>query len=191
MTALKNGAGPDFAQSNPAMFQRMLEFGKRLLAEKDPDKFLALAMDFTMELSGAERGWMMLLKEHGGGIRFETMKNLERKDLETPGFEFSLSVIEKVKADGVPIIRPDDANDACSEASKKLSVICLPLVQDQRMFGFVYLDVRQATGTFAREIFDLVCEFTLFISAAAHGLLEQKQLQGLAAKLKKITGDER
>ena len=71
----------------PAIYKQLFEFGKRLLTEKDVTKLLTNAMDMAIEISGAERGLVILFGEKDQEIRFQTARNLEKKDIENPEFD--------------------------------------------------------------------------------------------------------
>jgi Nif-specific regulatory protein len=176
---------------NPAIYKQLFEFAGRLLIEKDIDRLLTIAMDMAIEISGAERGWLILFNEEDQKIRFQTARNLQKKDIEKPEFEISRTIIDKVKADGIPVCLQnalDDNNFKQSksiESLKVLSVICLPLIQNNIIFGVVYLDNRKLTGVFKPEIFSFIQEFANFISRAAFNALERKHLQTQISDLEK------
>jgi Nif-specific regulatory protein len=164
------------------MFQRLFEIAKRILAESDVDKLLAFAMDQAIELSGAERGLIILFHE-GGETLFEIARNLKKEDIDHPEFEVSRTIVNKVKNEGTPICLCNALEDPGLRQSnsvvrlKILSVICLPLHHDDKIFGVIYLDNRTVRGIFARETCAFLKEFADFISLAAHRALELKRLQ--------------
>ena len=67
---------------NPAQYKQIFEFAKRLLIEKDVNRLLTMAMDMVIEISGAERGWLILFDEENKKIKFQTARNLQKKDIE-------------------------------------------------------------------------------------------------------------
>jgi len=66
---------------------------------------------------------------------------------------------------------------------KILSVICIPLKQQEKTFGVVYLDNRTVKGRFSPEICEFVENFTDFISLAAYSALTQKRLSNQVSAL--------
>ncbi len=138
---------------SPVIYQRLFEVGKHLLAETEIDAMLNNAIDSAIEMASAERGMVILFNEEGDSI-FQTARNLERKDIENPAFQ---------KSDSVMRLRI-------------LSVICLPLMHDDQIFGVVYLDNRKIRSVFKQEIFTLIQEFTNFISLAAYSAWERNKL---------------
>ena len=66
------------------VLERLLELGKRVLAESDLDRVLTAALDGVIELCGAERGMILLFDTEGpeGEVVVETARNLAREDIE-------------------------------------------------------------------------------------------------------------
>lgn len=167
--------------SDKAVYQRLFEIGKRLLAESEVNKLLTIAMDYAIEISRAERG-MIILFDGEGNTLFQTARNLKKQDIDHPEFEISRTIIDKVKAQGTPTCLRNALDDPALRKSnsverlKILSVICLPLNYEGKVFGVVYLDNRTVRGVFKSETCTFIQEFANFISLAAYNALERKQL---------------
>jgi len=176
---------------DPAPYKQLFEFGKRLLTEKDINRLLTAAMDMAIEISGAERGWIILCSEENQEIRFQNARNLQKKDIENPEFETSRTIIDKVRTQGEPVCLQNALDDSAFKKSKSieslkvLSVICLPLIRDNHIFGVVYLDNRKITGVFKPDVFDFIQEFTNFVATAAFSALERQELQNQIFDLEK------
>ncbi len=167
------------------MLERLLELGKKVLAERDLDRMLTAAIDGVIELCGAERGMILLFEpgEADGAVVVETARNLACADIERPEFELSRSILERVRATGEPFWHPNVLDDPSlgDRASVLrlliLSVICQPIRDGGQLLGVVYLDNRSAEGVFAEETARLVASFSEFISLAARHALERRCLQ--------------
>ena len=167
------------------MLERLLELGKRVLAESDLDRVLTAALDGVIELCGAERGMILLFDPEGpeGEVVVETARNLAREDIERPEFEVSRGILRKVRTSGEPFWHPNVLDDPAlgSRASVLrlliLSVICHPIRDGGQILGVVYLDNRSAEGVFSEETAGLVASFSEFISLAARNALERRRLQ--------------
>ncbi|NOY59319.1 MAG: GAF domain-containing protein [Calditrichaeota bacterium] len=162
------------------MENQILELAKRVLAETEVHSVLDHAMDQLIRLSSAERGMVILFDQKGEPL-FETARNLEKEDIENPGFEVSRTIIDKVKAIGKPMCFPNALDEPSMQMSKStmrlkiLSVICLPLIIDSNSFGVIYLDNRTVRGMFTPQIFDLVGSFADFISLSAYNALARRE----------------
>ena len=84
------------------LYQALFKFGRELLIESDIDRVLTKAMDHIIEISGAERG-MIILFDKGGEILFKTARNLTKENIVDPECEVSHMIINKVRTKGVPI----------------------------------------------------------------------------------------
>lgn len=164
------------------MQSRVLEITRTVLAELDVDRVLTVALDGLVELCVAERG-MVLLFDGGGALLFEKARNLERRDIEHPEFEVSKTIIERVRSDGQPYFDPNllaHPVGALSDSVLRLnliSVICLPLVHDGKVFGVVYVDTGNRLRAFTRDTLAAVTTFSEFISLAAYNALERHRLR--------------
>jgi len=162
------------------MLARLLELGKRVLAESDLDRMLTAAIDGVIELCGAERGMILLFEENE--VVVETARNLDREDIERPGFEVSRTILERVRTTGEPFWHPNVLEDpklghrASVLRLLILSVICQPIRHGGQTLGVVYLDNRSAEGVFTEETARLVESFSEFISLAARNALDRRQL---------------
>jgi len=163
-------------------YQQLLTISKELLTQADIDPVLTLSMDRLIEISCAERGLIILFDESGECL-FQTARQLEQKELEQPEFEISRTIIEQVRSREQPLYLPNAMEESSLKKSKSvdelklLSVICLPLIHQKKLFGVIYLDNRTVEGAFQSDTFAFVQSFADFISLAAHQALERKQLE--------------
>ena len=166
--------------------KQILETGKHLILETNISMILQISIDSIIEISNAERGLILLFAENGD-IIFETARHLNKKDIENPKFEISRSIINNVKLKKNAVYLKDAFDEPefnSSESAlrlKILSVIALPLIHNDEIFGVVYLDNRSIRGAFKKDTF--AQEFGEFISAAAFSALEKKKLLNHVEKL--------
>ena len=141
--------------------QQLLNIGKKVLAEPDIDHVLESSMDHLIEISGAERGIILLFNNHGDR-HFQTARNLDKEDIENPKFEISNTIIDNVKLTGEQIFLENALREKYLDKSKSvlrlkiLSVICIPLMHQEKVFGIIYLDNRTIQGRFSSEINQII-----------------------------------
>ena len=187
---LHNENNREYPNKDIALFKRLLDFGKRLLAESDVKQVLQVSIDLIIKLTNAERGMIILFDQDENNI-FETARNLKKEDIESPRFEISNTIINNVKQTSNPICIPNALEDSIFNNSvsveklKILSVICLPLNQKNKLFGVIYIDNRTLAGAFRQKTIDLANEFGDFISLAAFRALELHQMQNRQSELEK------
>ncbi len=166
---------------NPAVANLLIKIGKQLLAESDVDKILPFAMDRAIEISGAERGMIILCNENDEFL-FATARNSNKTDITNPKSEISYTIIHTVIKKGESICltnafdNPMFRNSNSVSRLKILAVICVPLVHNEKIFGTIYLDNRSVTGAFSSEIYSFVKTYTDFITLAAYQAHKQKRL---------------
>ena len=158
--------------ANVEYYKKLIAVGKELLAQTDTNSVLSTAMDQLIAFSRAERG-IIILFDGRGEILFETARKLKNKEIEHPEFEVSRTIIDQVKAKGSPLCfsNAHKHSDLCNSDAiyrlKVLSVICLPLKQNNKVFGVVYLDNRTKSGVFKPDIVRFIKAFVDLISVAA------------------------
>ena len=175
------------------MLTDLLELGKRVLAERDLDRALAVALDGLIALCGAERG-LILLFDGAGEVIFHGARNLRHEDLERPEFEVSRTILERARRSGEMVACDNALADPAVGHRQSvlrlgiLSVLCLPLANEGQVFGVVYLDHRRRAAAFSPEQIETARSFVDFISLAAEKALERHQL---GQRVEELTADLR
>jgi len=67
------------------------------------DDVLNQAMDTVIQLTGAERGYLMLRNDETGEMEYRVARNLDREVVEQSAFTVSRSVINQVAETGAPV----------------------------------------------------------------------------------------
>jgi len=175
--------------------KKLFEIGKQLLVQSTVDELLEIAIDKTIELSRAERG-MIILFGKGKEILFQAARKIKKEDIENPKFEVSRTIIKSVEKSKEPIYLENALEDPSFDKSDSvkrlriLSVICLPLLYEEQIFGVIYLDNRSIQGVFQQATFDFVKELGDFISLAAYQALQRKQLYNRVTNLEEELRDK-
>lgn len=182
---IEENSGAWWAEKTPGLsapYQTLFQIGKELLREPDIGHLLCQAIDRAIEVSGAENG-LIILFDGSGKTLFEAARNLQREDIKNPVFEVCQTILHRVRTEGTPICLRDALEAAWLQQSdsvvrlKILSVACLPLYQNEKVFGVVYLDNRTVRGAFEPNICAFLKEFADFIALAAFRALELKRAQ--------------
>jgi serine/threonine-protein kinase PknK len=169
-----------------ARWARMLEITKRLASERDVDKLLERIVDSAVDLSGAERGFVLLV-DPDGSLSARTVRDAARPD--DPHVAFSRSIAEAVLIDGEPIITVDArADDRLSEylSVHKLmlqSVACLPVRDVRGVQGVLYVEHRVRKGRFGPGDVELLLALA---DQAAIALANARDLEELAAQRRRL-----
>lgn len=124
----------------------LLDIIKKMVSERDPERLLAFIMDTAIELAQAEEGLLLLTNDQR---EFETRiaRNILKENLDL--IRFSRSIAGQVVQSGKPIFSDNALDDDrlksfASVISLELkTVCCLPLKNQNRIAGVIYLATRQ------------------------------------------------
>ena len=119
------------------------------------EKLLGIIVDHAIELTEAERGFLILAE--GEDLTFEVARNFAREEVAEPEFNISRTVAEKVLATGEPVLAVNALEDQRFKEIHSVSaiglrsVLCLPFSSRGRTVGVLYIDNRLQKGVFSRE----------------------------------------
>ncbi len=172
-------------------FYRLLEIYRQINSELDPERLLGLTMDTAVELTGAERGFL-LLGTSPEELRIEVARNL---DPEGETAAYSRSIAERVFTSGQPVITVSAHNDPRFKEYLSVhqlqleSVLGIPIHARGKVAGVLYMESRFQSGRFTPDDQRLLMAFgdqvaIALTNARLHqdNLRKAKELE--AAKLK-------
>lgn len=134
--------------------KKLLSINNKLNSEHELQRLLDLIMDTAIEITKAERGFLILAST-SKDKQFEVARNFEREDIANPQFEISHSITEKVVQSGVPVLSKDaleefDGYRSVSEL-KLHSLLAVPLRIKESVIGALYLDNRFERAVFSEK----------------------------------------
>jgi transcriptional regulator with GAF, ATPase, and Fis domain len=127
-----------------------------LTRETNVDRLLENIMDTILEVAIGERGFLILIGEDGH-LEFPVARHIDRVEIEDPAFESSRSIIESVieKREAICLTSAmEDATFSAAASVQRLglrSVVCVPLVSDERLVGAIYMDNSLVSGVFTEK----------------------------------------
>jgi adenylate cyclase len=143
-------------------FGALLEISKALNGELEADRLLAMIINKSMELTGAERGFLILLQD--GQPVFKVASDAGGKPIEEPQSRISSSVLESVTTTGEPVVTINAQNDLGAFVSivalEVRSLLCVPLVIHNEIIGAIYVDSQMASREFDDESLNLLQAFS-------------------------------
>ncbi|MEQ8672950.1 MAG: GAF domain-containing sensor histidine kinase [Aggregatilineales bacterium] len=122
-------------------------------------------MDSIIQLTGAERGFLML-RDDDGGLTVKAARNLDQETLADEDFKYSRTVTNQVLDTGLPILTTNAAEDprfsgqASIVAQSLRSIMATPLRARGAVIGVVYVDSRALAGLFHDEDLDAMDAFS-------------------------------
>lgn len=176
-----------------ADFQKLLEVNKRLNTEHTLDKLLAFIMDTVIEITHAERGFLILEK------RIMVARNIDQEIIQKPSGKVSKTVIDHAEKTGKSILTSDAGADPrlktakSVQAMKLTSILCAPLLHRNRSIGAIYVENRFQKGVFTEadlEIFSAFADQAVIAIQNARLYEENKahseNISGLNKKLESL-----
>jgi adenylate cyclase len=121
----------------------------------DLSEVLNLTMDLIIQVTGAERGFLMLMDGPSGELAFRVARNMDRETIAGSSFEISRSIVNKVAEEGKPILTTNAQADPRFSAQASVvsyslrSILCVPLRVKGKITGVIYADSRIKTGLFS------------------------------------------
>jgi PAS domain S-box-containing protein len=121
----------------------------------DLSQVLNLTIDLIIQVTGAERGFLMLMDDESGELTFRVARNMDRETIAGSSFEISRSIVNKVAQEGQPILTTNAQSDPRFSAQASVvsyslrSILCVPLRVRGKITGVIYADSRVKTGLFS------------------------------------------
>lgn len=174
-------------------YERILEISRRILSQMNLERLLDLILDEAIQLSGAERGFVVLLKE--AGIEVQSARNMDKESLKKAREKISSSIIREVTQSQAPILTLDAGEEAKLRGAESVhrmklrSVLAVPLKEGDSVQGVIYLDNRFTAGAFQESHAKVISIFADQASLAiSHARLldENQQRQRELEKNQKI-----
>lgn len=157
------------------------------------DKVLDQAMDAVIELTGAERGFLMLLDSDTGELSLRAARNIEGETLAEKDLEVSQTIIHRVVESGTGLVSTDAQKDPRFAGQDSIvffalrSVLCAPLRARGQIIGVIYVDNRAQVGIFTNEDLDLLNAFaTQAAIAIENARLYTRTDQALSARIREL-----
>jgi len=124
-------------------YTKLFEFSDRLMHVRDLTELLDALMDAVIEITNADKGFLILLE--GESMEVKVARNLNRENIADAVSQLSDSIIAKVVRSRRPVIVSDAMSDDEFASAKSVmhlkvsSVICVPLLDRGRLLGLIYV----------------------------------------------------
>jgi PAS domain S-box-containing protein len=156
----------------------------------DLSEVLNLTIDLIIQVTGAERGFLMLIDEKSGELTFRVARNMDRETIAGSSFEISRSIVNKVAQEGDPILTTNAQSDPRFSAQASVvsyslrSILCVPLRVKGKITGVIYADNRIKTGLFSEGDRRLL---TAIADQAAVAIENARLFEDVKSSLEEIT----
>lgn len=150
-------------------YEALLAFSERLLVAKDVHTLLEQMMDAIIELTHAEKGFL-LIADDDGQMRVRVARAMDAEHIADQEALYSDSIVQTVIRTKETLIVSDALQDAKFSASQSVmnfnlcSVLCAPLLYRGDLIGLIYVGNDRVANLFQPEDKDAL---TLFSGHAA------------------------
>lgn len=191
----------DSEQTEIGQLRALARNAAQINSQLDLNNVLSETMDVIIALTGAERGYIILVNEETGELDFrvvrenEAMTNPRRGGAEiASGSEpqISQSIVREVLSSGEPLLA-DNAygderlqNNVSIAALTLRSVLCVPLSYREKALGVVYVDNRLRQGVFTNREKTLLAGFANQAAVAMSNAQLYTQLQRTLAEITRV-----
>jgi transcriptional regulator with GAF, ATPase, and Fis domain len=158
-------AGAERAQAGQRLvaLDALVRFSGRLLAANDVPRLLDELLDALLEVTHADKGFVILLQDGEPSVR--AARNVARETIEGALERVSDSIVQRVVETRRPIIVADALHDAEWSGStsvvnlKLCSVMCAPLMQKGDVFGVIYVGNDNVVSLFDERALEVLTVF--------------------------------
>ncbi len=171
-------------------FFRLLAVNKALNSEMDLRLLLELIIDSVIELTRAERGFLITLQE--GDMEFEVARNFMETEVDHPELAISRSIAGQVMKDQKPVMSINAREDERFSSVQSIanlglrSVLCVPLVVRGECVGAVYVDNRLNQAVFSSEDRAVLEAFAEQAAIAIQNARRMEELRQKNAELNRV-----
>ncbi|HEX5036378.1 MAG TPA: sigma-54-dependent Fis family transcriptional regulator, partial [bacterium] len=149
-------------QISASRFRQFCAINRQMAMKSDMGEILDRVIDAAIEITGAERGFILLKevkasKSPIAGFDVKVARNLNREMLKGGDFELSLSLVKQAIDKAAYVLTDDALSDPRFSEKKSVmdyrlrSVLVVPLEEEGKVFGVIYLDHRYQPDCFSEE----------------------------------------
>ena len=168
----------------------LAEIGQVVNSSLDLDKVLQIVMDTIIQLTGAERGFIVLRNENNDELSTRIARNWEQESLDQSEFAVSRTVIYRVINEGQPVLTTNAQEDPRFGGQQSVvaynlrSILCVPLMLKNDIIGVIYADNRIRSGLFSQKHLELL---TAFANQAAVAIDNARLFASVQRTLAEVT----
>lgn len=151
-------------------------------------------MDALVQLTSAERAFVVLVDPLGGGLETVVARSVDQETIGDALPQFSRTIVEHVIKKGEPVLTGDAQEDERFTSGESVgslslrSIMCAPLRARGQVIGAVIVDNRMKVGAFTREDLQLLIAFgTQAAIAIENARLFQQTDEALARRVDELT----
>lgn len=140
---------------------RLYDVGRSLGSTLVLQDLLVLVVDHVVEISRAQRGFVMLLEPHEGATRlaYKVGRDARKRTLPAEQYTFSSTITQRALEERRAVVLTTMPEQDLSKSIVQLelqSVMCVPLKEKEEVIGLVYVDSQQSNREFDASDLEVV-----------------------------------
>lgn len=153
------------SRTEQARLTAIYEISARLGTTLDLTKLLNLVMDSVIELTNAERGFVMLYNPATARLEAVGARNFDKETITQNSGEISYGVVDRAITTGEAVLTSNAQEDNRFSTFQSVvgyqlrSIMCAPLRARGRVIGATYVDNRFLSSVFSQDDLDLLVTF--------------------------------
>ncbi|RMF72538.1 MAG: GAF domain-containing protein, partial [Acidobacteria bacterium] len=162
-----------------AAMKRLVEFSGAVMREEKPERLFKLLLEAVVDLTGAEKGFVLVLRDNERQLA--AAHNVGKESLDIT--RISDTIVDQVIKLRRPVIVSDAMNDrkfarARSVVDLKVtSVMCVPLLYRNDLLGVLYLGNDAVTGLFTEDDLAILQVWASQASMVMHAAIMLNELK--------------
>lgn len=185
---------PRPVKSQQERLAALYEVSSRLGTTLDLSQLLNLVMDAIIQLTGAERGFLVLTDENNGELKTVAARSVEQETIDESSTVISRSIIRRAITSDQPILTDNAQEDSRFSNNQSVvgfrlrSIMCAPLRVRGKVIGASYVDNRLFAGVFSQDDLELLVAFANQAAIAIENArLFQQTDQALTRRVEELT----
>lgn len=157
------GEKPNSIKENPEWLVALLAINKELNSEPELKRLLERIIDHAVELTGAERGFLLMKPHHlQNKLEIQVARNIDQETIRKKEFKISRSIAEGVLSAGRPLLTLDAMGDdrfgdiRSVHQLRLRSIVCVPLTIRREVRGAIYVDNRFQNSAFGNHHLEIL-----------------------------------
>ncbi len=177
-----------------ARLAALYEVSSKLGSTLNLDELLNLVLDSIIQLTGAERGYLLLKDDFSGAPQAIVARNVDQETISGKEMQVSRTVVERAIRNNEAILTDNAQEDERFSGQQSVigfqlrSIMCAPLRARGRALGAAYVDNQLFSGVFSQNDLDLLEAFTTQAAVAIENAkLFTQTDQKLARRVEELT----
>ena len=176
--------------TDQARLETLYRVSRVLGTSLDLSEVLNQVLDAVIDLTGAERGLLVLVENDSGEWKLRLARNIDPEKLGKWESEISRTIITTAIDTGTGIVTADAQSDPRFSMQASVvfnalrSMMCAPLLARGRVIGAIYVDSRIQKGIFSEDDLEMV---EMFATQAAFALDNARLYTTTVQKVHELT----